>query len=214
MQEVPFRTITVAHDGKHRTAFEIACCKCVKTMTVIRPTHLRQAKRIEVENKTVASAMEEAGWTYKNGFRRCMCPDHPKITAIEESAPVAAVTREIAQKEEEKEAAPFRQPDLRQRRQILEDLDMVYDVDKGCYKKGNNDDTIAKKRNYPRKWVVDIREQFFGLNEKSEDHAEVLQTVKSMHEQIGIIEARMFSDLEKLDKFKTELGTLLTNLAK
>lgn len=217
MQEVPFEAITVPHDGKHRTAFKIQCCKCHKTLVAIRPTHLRHAKRVEIENKLVDKALTEAGWTFKKGFRRCTCPDHiPETDYIPEENEEVAITKDVAQAElaQGKTSDGFRQPDLRQRRQILEDLDMVYDIDKGCYKKGHSDDSIAKARNFPRKWVKDLRELLFGLNEKSEDFAEVLASLKNFKTALEGSEARMFAELEKVQGIMGEVQKVIDNLQK
>ncbi|QIG76061.1 hypothetical protein EVC24_040 [Rhizobium phage RHph_I4] len=214
MKEVPFVAQPTTWEGKPRTAFVIPCSSCGDQLTIVRPLHVQHSRRVALENKLVSTSLDNAGWTYKTGFRRCECPKcnikpieetkempAPASAAITQTTPVATAVAE-----------PPRQPTLVQRRAVLEALDMAYNTTKGCYSKGFSDDKLAKSLNFPRKWVSDIREQFFGISEKSEDYAETVQAISNLRTQITAVEESIFKEFQKLDAFKAQLDKLAASL--
>lgn len=213
----PFPLRASVTDGAIHNVFVVECCHagCTNQLKIIRPPHIREFKASAVINRVIEKGFEEAGWTSKRHFRRPTCPEHQKHTPAAKEKPVA-MTAEVAQREmnASKQVEPARQPSLQQRRTILEQLEMVYNVDKGCYSKGHSDASLAKAGNYPRKWVMDIREQFFGLNEKSEDFEETLKAIDTINDKLSTCEARIFSELEKVQELQKQLKQLADNLAK
>jgi hypothetical protein len=55
-----------------------------------------------------------------------------------------------------------RSPSRDDKRLIMLELQEVYIGEDKGYEPGHSDETVAKKLNVPRKWVEDIREEFFG----------------------------------------------------
>lgn len=56
----------------------------------------------------------------------------------------------------------IREPTREDRRKIKDELEVAYDVDKQGYFKGHCDQSVAERLDVPRKWVVDVREAFYG----------------------------------------------------
>lgn len=63
-------------------------------------------------------------------------------------------------------------PTIRDRRLILEALDLHYDHDKGLYRRDVRDHVLATTLNVPAAWVADLRENFCGGPDRNEaeDH--------------------------------------------
>jgi hypothetical protein len=176
---------------------------------------MRQAKRLAVENKLIENALQENGWKHKTNFGRPTCPNHV-IEEKPKEEPMAPNTAPVinASPIPVAEPAPVRVPNLHQRRTILEELDLAYDVDKSRYSKGFTDEIIAKKHNFPRKWVSDIREGFFGVGDKNEEHEETIAKIETALKTISDAEERMFAELGKLEPLKKDLQRILLNMKK
>lgn len=171
---------------KHNKLYRVVlCCRedCDKQLLV------DASKQLQISS--ILSAAEASGWKCdKHGY--ALCPDHKNDKRRPDLSPAqrrAAYCRIMFEKEENRlrarqrekdylnkldtskawkkgvrkvETITVRQPTPEQRWQIVNQLETLYNRDAKHYIGSNNDQTIATKLNYPRIWIKEIRDQFYG----------------------------------------------------
>lgn len=113
--------------------------------------------------------LQKHGWSSIGGVDRCAdCETLRKgTTEMNQSPKITADT-------------PVREPTRAQKRQIMEILDEVYDVDAGRYKGQETDITVAQtlENGIMPGWVAQLREEFFGPAATNEDLDEIYDDLK------------------------------------
>lgn len=68
-------------------------------------------------------------------------------------------------------AVPPRQITVADRRKVLDEIETQWNHDQGRYRGAHCDKSIASSLDVPRKWVSDIREEFFGAEKNDAQYA-------------------------------------------
>jgi len=68
-----------------------------------------------------------------------------------------------------KAAKAKREPTPQEYKQIFDMIAACYDTDKGRYRSGDTDNTIAEVIELPVEWITEVRERFFGPNGGNSD---------------------------------------------
>lgn len=100
-----------------------------------------------------------------------------------------------------------RTPTVADRRRIMDELELSYDIKASCYMNGLGDDTIAKHLALPRAWVSEVRGQFFGeLNINADELAvrdelvHALAEFKQLKGRLGQLEGKIDELLVRADR--------------
>lgn len=113
--------------------------------------------------------------------------------------------------EPELKPVPVRKPTVQDNRRIQDQLEAWYDVNRQLYAKNFTDEAVAQHLKVPRKWVSDIRENFFGpeVNEASTKHLaeieEAITLAKSATKQLSEMLASTSKILDQLENMKRRL---------
>lgn len=114
----------------------------------------RQPGNVWVPNEgQMVRKLQGMGWAYVK--KNLYCP--------------TCEAKRKAQKEPEPMTEAPREPTRAQKREIMDMLESVYDVQAERYIGGETDETIAKELAVMPGWVAEIREQFFGPAGGNED---------------------------------------------
>lgn len=106
--------------------------------------------------------LTQRGWSVSK--KHLTCPDCNERDA-QEKADQAAREKETDEMAAQaaNDTQPTPTPDARRmRRQVMQWLDEAYDTDKGRYRSGFSDDTIAKETRAAAALVKQLREEFYG----------------------------------------------------
>jgi uncharacterized Zn finger protein (UPF0148 family) len=142
--------------------------------------------------------IQQMGWSIIAGKHRCqLCEAKRKVVTPMNKVPDADV-----------DAAP-RAPTLQQKRQIMDLLKEVYDVEAGRYMAGETDSTVAAVvTGVMPGWVSEIREGFFGPDGGSEDMDNLRESIEALQERLSRHEEAARQALCDLEKAEAELLTL------
>lgn len=208
-ERLGLQQVSVLHGGKRRWATR-AVCNCGNHLDVMVIRHYGPS---EITDKII-----EAGWLIKG--RRTICPQcqrpefktDPTIRHIVTGEiigrlidPPAIASTEISYQPIEQETAMEvarlnepQEPDRFMKRKIHDAISGEWDEARGRYMNATSDQAIATKLNCPRKWVEDIRVDFFGDSGANED----LEDVKVM----------MSKAVERFEKTAEDALKIATNL--
>lgn len=118
----------------------------------------------------------------------------------------AAVEPTVAQQEEDVVVTEdVRKPTIGDRRKIMDALEAGYDEQAERYKGGLSDQAVAENLKVPRRWVVDVREQFFGAHDRNEEQ-DVAR--KKRDEAMAMAQAAV----DRLTQMAIEAEGILNNL--
>lgn len=104
----------------------------------------------------IRNKLLDQGWSF-NGNRKAVCPKHKPARR---ERPVSETVETPVTSTEDKAAASDRAK--RAKRDAIMLLDDVFDVAKGCYKPGENDESVGKVVGLSLQAVATIREEFYG----------------------------------------------------
>lgn len=117
----------------------------------------------------VIRKLSKSGWSYVKHVLRCPeCTDKRKEFSMAKS-----------------KADPAPEPSRAQKRAILDLLEEAYDTERGCYRQGDTDATVAAVLDDDIRpgWVAKLREEFFGPEGANEDIEKLISEVElALHE--------------------------------
>lgn len=136
--------------------------------------------------------VQRLGWSYIGKRLRCAgCEAKRKVEKMA-NKPADGVVEETA----------LRMPTMAQKREIMDLLRDVYDIEASRYRQGDTDETVADVLGVMPGWVAEIREDWFGPAGGNEDMAALaaefgafLDEARAEHSELK----------EKMDRF---IGTL------
>lgn len=174
-------------------------------------------------------AFQRRGWVMGSTRKHDICPDcvkdaaeakrkeafkptrltgpdeqpQPRIT----TAQIIPITKEEpAMKPAENVTQMPRQPQREDKRLIILEIENHYlGPDKG-YSSGTTDETVAKSLNVPVKWVVDLREEFFGPVVNPE--------IAKLNTEVAALSARMEAHEREGRELRAKLMELKERLSK
>lgn len=154
----------------------------------------------------IIKKMNQSGWSYIKGKLRCStCEAKRKVVPMK--------------KPETKIEAP-REPTRAEKREIMDLLETVYDVEAEHYKAGDTDETVADVLGVMPGWVAQIREEFFGPDGGNEDierlerevaevRAEATQKLRASvaaNDEVQKVIAKLSAIAATLEKIKKAVG--------
>lgn len=188
---------TVLRDGQvTRTAYVITCSKCGVVATGSADFKGRP------DDDRIAGILERkfrgAGWDVADKADRHLCPGcRSKVISMSQ----------IAQKlDVRKSAEEPRKPSREEKRRILDLLDEHYCVKSGRYLEAYSDERIASEAKVPRKWVADLRVEFFGDSGASEASVEVLSEVAKIRADLDELMKMAEEYRSRVDQMERKLG--------
>lgn len=154
-----------------------------------------------------APKLQKLGWVYASKRLRCAkCAAQERVVALEGKGEARAVV------------APPREPTRAQKRDIMDLLDEVYDIDAECYKRGDTDETVADVLGVMPGWVAQVREDFFGPAGCNEDMAALRESVEALLKEgaacIKDLQANGIDPLRKVLSQAKEIGVRLEKIEK
>jgi hypothetical protein len=155
-------------DGRGQPRVKCSCISCDRT-EVVGAVH---GKRGRDGRGQAVQKIQKLGWSYIGGrLRSPLCESRRKVS-------------DMAQKLEKKKVATgasedLRQPTRAQKREIVDMLEEVYNVEAECYNRGDTDDTVAEVLGVMPGWVAELREEFFGAAGGIQDLADLITDVKA-----------------------------------
>lgn len=135
----------------------------------------RMNKRIPPDQ--IKKKLQDQGWTFESN-RRATCPAHKP--ARKEKSMDTTVNKPSG--EEQEQASERARAAKRETVLLLED---VFDVERGCYKGGESDESVGKTVGLSPQAVQFIRESFFGPIKRPPELASVdgaLRALEQRHE--------------------------------
>lgn len=160
MSQEAFPPLRVWDDAQkaHRNYQTVKCsaCEAFENMPVTSKTAMPP--------EMIVKRMQARGWVMGHRRRHDLCP---KCATKKASAPkVTRIADYIAEMPKPKEPPmPIeqpRKPTRDEKRLIVLAIEDHYDDATHSYAAGWSDDKIAADLNVPRKWVSDLREEFYG----------------------------------------------------
>jgi len=106
-------------------------------------------------------------------------------------------------------------PSRQQRREIMDMLREVYDIDAERYKGNETDNTVADILGLRIGWVTEIREEFFGplgSNTEMQELRDLLEAINSRSAELETRVNAMVSDLVNLRREGTEANNRLAKV--
>lgn len=193
---------------KGKRGEELALCKCTDCAaeeTVAAPhggghggSGGRQNIKMTLRNEgQVTQKLTKQGWSLVKGKLRCpRCEGKRKESNVTQA---------------KKPEAP-REPTRPQKRQIMDMLEAVYDVDAERYTGGDTDDTVASTLNVMPGWVAGIREEFFGPDGGNDDIEALIVKLGEMERDVKAVAQSASSLADKAEKKLAEVSTLRVDL--
>lgn len=80
-----------------------------------------------------------------------------------------------------------REPTREQKREIDDLLRDVYDIDAGCYRQGDTDETVAAGLEVMPGWVAQIREDRFGPDGGNQEMSEIEEALQAMRVDLAAV---------------------------
>jgi ribosome-binding protein aMBF1 (putative translation factor) len=177
MSQEAFPPLRVWDEGlkAHRNYQIVKCSECEAFENM--PVTSRTAMPPEV----IVKKMQARGWVMSQRRRNDLCPKcaakkaaRPKVTRIADY--IAELPKP---KEQPMQIEQPRKPTRDEKRLIVLAIEDHYDDKVRSYAAGWSDEKIAADLNVPRKWVSDLREEFYGPVVDAE-LAELERKVKSL----------------------------------
>lgn len=142
----------------HRNYQIVKCSECEAFENI--PVNSKTAMPPEV----IVKKMQARGWVMSQRRRNDLCPKcaskkaaRPKVERIADYLATLPIKKEPAMQTEQP-----RKPSRDEKRLIVLAIEDHYDDKVRSYAAGWSDDKIAADLNVPRKWVSDLREEFYG----------------------------------------------------
>lgn len=146
-------------DGRGQPRVRCICDECGRD-EVVAAVHGKNGSGGQGQ---AVSKVQKLGWSFIGKRLRCSsCEASRKVVKMADNK-AAKVAVESPRK-----------PTRAQKREIMDLLDEVYDVDAECYKRGDTDETVADVLGVMPGWVSQLREEFFGPDGGNEDIAALL----------------------------------------
>lgn len=194
----------VMHEGYHE--FWLACHRGCGEALVFRTRTLLPAD-------VVASKIANMGWKLGS---KSTCPGphnkEPHPMAANDPAPtnVSAMLRETgivpaAPKLPSRDARAMR-------REAMDWLTEAFDPDKGRYKAGIHDASIAAETGLAEEAVAKLREEFFGPIKLPSEVEELLSKMQAIREMIGDFDTYYKTEMEKLKTDARKLENRLSSM--
>lgn len=171
-----FDPTQIVYGGKSASGFKITCGKCSAVAKSHCNTFTGNARDQErLMSQWLEKRFAEMGWKVGDRSRDDRCPQCVAIAAPPPKVPPSGVLKGLesvgaakaVMQPSPSDEAP-REMDVDDRRLIFSAIDEVYlGKDKG-YSDDWTDDKIAVKHGYPRAWVTEVREKFFGPTGRNE----------------------------------------------
>lgn len=195
--------------------YAICTCDDCGAPHEVRADVVRVGQTWAANEGQVHKKLMKAGWRVAR--KKLSCPDcvqkqkeNKVATKVEKSVetPSSVVPLPVS--------AP-RAPSLSQRRQILEMLEVSYDIEKGRYNGHETDKTVAEAAGagvLPG-WVTEVREQFFGMNggnSEIEEAAGQLEELRKTARELRDLIADQDQAISKLTAQQKDLRTRLTKI--
>lgn len=205
-----FRRTLIDNSGHRILAYEVICGGCAASETVKMTTQSRG-----ISEETLRKQFSNKGWVIPANVKKSRCPECAgtrKVKACGTEAPTVeeemsapkvvyerekpipaptgtaeAITKAIETVVGLQPAKDPPKPGPLTNRKIMDALDGCYAPEQQRYKGGYTDDTVAKALGVPRKWVSDIREQFFGP-ERTEADAVSLKDLEAAKRDMATLE--------------------------
>jgi hypothetical protein len=149
---------------------------------------------VQVQGELAVAKFRQRGWRIGSSPAADLCP---KCAKMGRKAKPPKEKKFMATAEQP------RQPTIPERRQIMEELEVHYDVAAERYMAAFSDESIASKLNVPRAWVSDIRTQLFGLHGGNETELKVAADLEGL-------EKRVDDALTMLAEISADIGRLKT----
>lgn len=100
-----------------------------------------------------------------------------------------------------------RAPTVADRRKIMDELELSYDIKACCYINGLSDERVSQTLGLPRAWIGEVRSQFFGeLNVNADELAvrneltAALAEFKQLKGRIGQLEGKIAELVARADR--------------
>lgn len=184
-------------DGRGQPRVRCICDECGRD-EVVAAVHGRDGS--EGQGQAV-SKVQKLGWSFIGKRLRCSsCESSRKVV-------------KMADKKAAKVAVePPREPTRAQKREIMDLLDEVYDVDAECYKRGDTDETVADVLGVMPGWVSQLREEFFGPAGGNQDMEELAKRLDAVQLKLdgALLEAQQACQV--VAGLKDEVSELLKAL--
>lgn len=150
--------------------------------------------------------LQKQGWTYLGKTLRC-----PSCEAKRKAGKAMEVKSKT--KGAPVHPAPPREPTRAQKREIMDLLDDVYDVEAERYRRGDTDDTVADVLGVMPGWVAQLREDFFGPAGGNEEMAALIGVVDDLAARVDRCLADLRAkEVSPLVDFKTEIDAVRRRL--
>lgn len=183
-QEVFKTTRTwIETDKKHRSYTSVVCGSCGELENLPIKTSAPVPPQVTVK------WMQQRGWVMGQKRKDDLCPkcvaakSRNNVMKLSDHRPAAEAPKPVE----------LLGPKREDRRLIILAIEDHYlDATRG-YEDGWSDDTLAKHLNVPRKWIGDLREEFFGP-EVDPELAKLAAEFKQIGEQIAAMQTAL-SDL-------------------
>lgn len=163
-----------------RSEAKAVCDECGKEEHVlcayVGKANARQPKVNQARSKVLTK-----GWSYVKNKLRC---------------PSCEAKRNVVQMKP-------KEPTKRQRIEIFTLLAECYDLDAGCYKKGDTDEVLAECLGVLPGWVAEIRESEFGPAGSNEDIESLVKELETHAEAVKNAQRKVEEATKDLDKLKS-----------
>lgn len=202
--------------SQHRRRHRIDCSRCATADTISTG-----GSGANLPNEVIRRKFVERGWHVSHRIDKHLCPDcfaksrkkpvdgQGAVFAASQPGPLenppaalpepaATPSKEIPMSEPVKLAAvPPREPTREDRRRIVDELSAHWDAKHERYCGAMSDSHLAEALKVPRKWVTDIRVEFFGDDDRNEATAMRINRAKvDLERLIPALERQMGAMME------------------
>jgi hypothetical protein len=203
MSQEPFPIIRVFDKGlnAHRTYQTAKCSECNAF------ENLPMTGKNGLPPEVIVKKMQQRGWVMGHRRRHDLCHDcaakkasRPKVERL------AHYQKQIVESDTMKLAEPPRQPTREEKRLIVLAIEDHYDDKARGYTDGWSDEKVATDLNVPRKWVSDLREEFYGPAIDPE--------LAALDRQVKELQAAFASAADHLNDLRAKLNDVRERIAK
>lgn len=193
--------------GKGVNRAKVVCDDCGRDDTVTCGYIPTTPHTSEPNKSQVLRKIESGGWAEVKGKLRCpSCEARRKAHQPKEEDMTVA---------EKKPADDLRQPDRRQKREIIGMLELVYDDEKKRYKDGENDRTVAEAVDGALwGWVAAIREELFGPDTRNQEIEDMQGKLNRLDGMIGAFKGEAAKAITAMEAVAADIRKQLAGLLK
>lgn len=131
----------------------------------------------KIPTEQITNKLKDKGWTFERN-RRATCPMHSRREKKVEQT-VDKPVRSPEEKDTTSEKA------RRAKRETVLLLDDVFDVDKGCYRGGESDESVGRTVGLSPQAVQFIRESMFGPIKRPPELAQLFDDLKDLSGRVA-----------------------------